>query len=123
MLVDARERYSQGFVIVKVAASDDGNIFGYPEALVHGLVHGSHCHRIVEAEHPIRNALAAQELPHGFRTALDGPDIAFGLEDHILIDNVFPALSKCSLVSLEPLDAGTCLRSLNMGDSFATDIH
>jgi len=122
MLVDAGQRYPQRIVIVKVAASDDGNIVWHPEALIHCLVDGSHCHRIIEAEYPSGTRLQLKSCRMASVPRWMDPTSPLGSKITYSSITVFPF---CPSAFLYPraLDAGTRLRPPDMSDPLAANIH
>ena len=95
---------------------------GMRNPVIQRIIHGAHCQRIVEAEHPIRSLLQTQELAHGFRTALFRSHISLSFGDDVVINDFKTGLHQCAFVSFHATNAGTGFRATNVRDSFAADV-
>jgi hypothetical protein len=72
VLIDTRKWNAERVVVVKVPATDDGDVLGNSKSVVQRVVHRAHGQRIIETEDPIGPVLKMQELAHRFGAALFG---------------------------------------------------
>jgi hypothetical protein len=108
---------------MQVSATNHGYIFRNAQP---GGMDNFHCadgHRIIEAEHSVRKALAIQQNPHGSLTFLRALRINVESAYHKIFVVCYSARAQCFTITLKPLHSRACLASSDVRDSPTANVN
>jgi len=120
ILVHAGERYAQSRIVVKIPASDHGDVVRNPKACLENCCKCPNRKRVVVSENAIRYWPSLKQKAHGFGAHSFAVYVDRRSGHHQRLRVGKASRLECAFIPLESLRAGAVIPATNMGNCSAS---